>query len=286
MAGRARSTGAETAESHRVQFSVVQYYLVAYNVLSCLAWAWILGRCLYHEISGYWEPLSVGLKAQMMSLLRAMNPTAPSLFTPAVFNYLLPKWLHPLTNQASTMYAEVGLEVKIIQTFALLEVVHAMLGLVKSSLATTIMQVASRLILVWGIADHYDQAKENPLYASMVFAWSITEVIRYSWYALNLCDLKISWLTWIRYTFFYVLYPVGAGSEAFVMFSTLPPIVATAQSPRPILEMWMEQPSAFVRLFLFLGWWPSLYVLYNHMRKQRRKVLGSFKAKGRSLKTE
>ncbi|KZO92599.1 PTPLA-domain-containing protein [Calocera viscosa TUFC12733] len=287
MANRTSGTAADKGKPDRsAQPNIVRYYLIAYNVLSYLAWSWILGRCVYHEASGYWAPLSVQLKAQMMSLLRAMNPTAPSLFTPAVFNYLLPKWLHPLINQASTMYAEMGLEVKIIQTFAILEILHALLGFVKSSVAVTAMQVGSRLVLVWGIADYYDQAKENPLYASMVLAWSITEVIRYAWYAGNLCNLKLPWLTYIRYTFFYVLYPLGAGSEAFVMFSTLPPIVTTPQSPAPVLEIWKQQPLAFVRLILFLGWWPSLYVLYTHMIKQRRKVLGTFKGKGRALKND
>jgi len=289
LADRGNTTVAEKVKPvkpARTQPDAVRYYLIAYNVLSCLAWSWILGRCIYHEASGYWAPMSVHLKAQMSSLLRAMNPTAPSLFTAAVFNYVLPKWLHPLINQASTMYAEMGLEVKIIQTFAVLEIVHTLLGFVKSSLPTTVMQVFSRLVLVWGIADHYDQAKENPLYASMVFAWSVTEVIRYAWYAFNLCGIQLPWLTYIRYTFFYVLYPVGAGSEAFVMFSTLPPIVTTPQSVRPVLEIWKDQPLAFVRLILFLGWWPSLYVLYTHMQKQRRKVLGPFKGKGRTLKKE
>ncbi|KZT56148.1 PTPLA-domain-containing protein [Calocera cornea HHB12733] len=287
MANRTSGAVASKAKpARRAQSDALRYYLIAYNVLSCLAWSWILGRCLHHEISGYWAGPSAQLKAQMLSLLRAMNPTAPSLFTSAVFNYMLPKWLHPLVNQASTMYAEIGLEVKIVQTLAIMEVFHAMLGFVKSSAFVTTMQVFSRYALVWGIADYYDQAQENPLYASMVFAWSVTEVIRYAWYALNLCNIKLAWLTYIRYTFFYVLYPVGASSEAFVMFSTLPPMITTAQSVKPVFEIWKEQPLAFVRLLLFIGWWPSLYVLYTHMIKQRKKVLGPFRGKGHALKTE
>ena len=40
------------------------------------------------------------------------------------------------------------------------------------------MQVASRLLLVWGVVNAYpDQTARSPFYSSMLLAWSITEVI-------------------------------------------------------------------------------------------------------------
>jgi very-long-chain (3R)-3-hydroxyacyl-CoA dehydratase len=90
----------------------------------------------------------------------------------------------------------------------------------------------------------------------MTIAWSITECIRYSYYALNLVNLGPSWLVWCRYvhmgfgiwdlkapmnrrtanstnfflyiyacysyTFFFILYPVGAGSEAMEIYQAIP----------------------------------------------------------------
>ena len=43
---------------------------------------------------------------------------------------------------------------KITQTLALVEVVHAATGLVRSSPMTTALQVASRLFIVWGVLNH------------------------------------------------------------------------------------------------------------------------------------
>jgi len=48
------------------------------------------------------------------------------------------------------------------------------------------MQVASRLTLVWSIVENFAETGTNPIYARMVTAWSIAEVIRYTFYALVL----------------------------------------------------------------------------------------------------
>jgi very-long-chain (3R)-3-hydroxyacyl-CoA dehydratase len=45
----------------------------------------------------------------------------------------------------------------VVQTCALLEVVHASVGLVKSSAFTTMVQVSSRLFIVWLILDQFPQ---------------------------------------------------------------------------------------------------------------------------------
>jgi very-long-chain (3R)-3-hydroxyacyl-CoA dehydratase len=132
----------------------------------------------------------------------------------------------------------------------------------------------------------------------MVFAWSLVEVIRYSFYAFNLAGSHPYILLWLRYTAFYILYPLGASSEASLIYASLP-----TSSPIPSLQSWVEgmwKPTDYVRATLFVIWWPGafvsnihrciestltmssgLYVLYTYMIAQRRKVLGS----GRKLKS-
>lgn len=52
----------------------------------------------------------------------------------------------------------------------------------------------------------------------MLLAWSITEIIRYSYFMLNLIGSVPGYLTWLRYNSFYVLYPVGVTSEMLLIF--------------------------------------------------------------------
>jgi very-long-chain (3R)-3-hydroxyacyl-CoA dehydratase len=97
------------------------------------------------------------------------------------------------------------------------------------------------------------QARANPLYATMVLAWSATEVIRYLYYAFGLVGFTPRPLTWLRYTTFYLLYPIGAGSEAFLIFSTLP-----KTSPLPVDGKLPWTPEEYVRGALFAIWGPGM----------------------------
>lgn len=89
----------------------------------------------------------------------------------------------------------------------------------------------------------------------MVLAWSMTEVIRYCFYAANLAGYNPWSLLYLRYTTFYVLYPVGASSEAFLIYATLP-----ASSPVPGWQSWLQgmwKPTDYLRAGLFAIWWPG-----------------------------
>jgi Protein tyrosine phosphatase-like protein, PTPLA len=78
----------------------------------------------------------------------------------------------------------------------------------------------------------------------MILAWSITEIIRYFFYAANMLQLEPRWLLWLRYNTFFVLYPLGASSEAALIFSTLP-------------SHWPWNTWDCGRAVMFLIWWPG-----------------------------
>jgi len=259
--------------------TIIKYYLFVYNVLATLGWSYILVQLLFHLL----YPTSSAAAHQQQPLKKAthflsfipfIKSSLPS--TPAAqIKSSLPPFLVPYFHRATTAYVRVGEVTAWVQTLAVLELVHALMGLVRTSVTTTGMQVFSRLVLVWGIAENYEVARNNPLYASMVFAWSLTEVIRYAFYACSLVSTVPYVLLYLRYTTFFVLYPLGAGSEAFLIYVTLP-----NSSPHPVLTwrswIWgIWTLSDYVRGLLFVVWWPSLYVLYTHMINQRRKVLNT-----------
>ena len=83
----------------------------------------------------------------------------------------------------------------------------------------------------------------------MVLSWSLTEVVRYSFYACALLGSEPRALVRLRYTLFYVLYPTGASSEAFLTFATL---------PRPLTPAALAGDlHAAARAVLFAVWWPG-----------------------------
>ncbi|KZV70086.1 PTPLA-domain-containing protein [Peniophora sp. CONT] len=223
--------------------ALVKGYLVLYNVASTAAWANVLYQTILYL-------------RQSPSTFESVTTSAPSW---------LPSSIAPYFKHATSTYGAVGELTKWVQTGAALEVLHSLLGFVRSPVQTTAMQVASRLYLVWGIADRFASAQSSPYFATMVLSWSITECIRYPFYALGLVGSEPGFLLWLRYTTFYILYPTGAGSEALVCLATLP-------FNKPITE-WDAWSLARGGLVLF--WAPALYVMYMHMVAQRRKIFGS-----------
>jgi hypothetical protein len=92
-------------------------------------------------------------------------------------------------------------------------------GLVRSPLPTTVMQVFSRVLLVWGIVFRHPAATSpSPFYSSMLIAWALTEVVRYSFFVQNIRGVVPPALVWLRYNLFYILYPVGITSEVVMMW--------------------------------------------------------------------
>eukprot|EP00179_Madagascaria_erythrocladioides_P007815 CAMPEP_0198310468 /NCGR_PEP_ID=MMETSP1450-20131203/2553_1 /TAXON_ID=753684 ORGANISM="Madagascaria erythrocladiodes, Strain CCMP3234" /NCGR_SAMPLE_ID=MMETSP1450 /ASSEMBLY_ACC=CAM_ASM_001115 /LENGTH=159 /DNA_ID=CAMNT_0044013305 /DNA_START=85 /DNA_END=560 /DNA_ORIENTATION=+ len=121
-------------------------------------------------------------------------------------------------NGPQSAYDSFSLALQIFQTGAILEVLHCLVGLVRSSWFLTAVQVTSRVFVVW-VALHDTPAVRSHLAVStMVLAWSLTEVPRYLYFAVSSQGVPPRWLLWVRYSTFLLLYPLGAGSEMAVLY--------------------------------------------------------------------
>jgi very-long-chain (3R)-3-hydroxyacyl-CoA dehydratase len=147
-------------------FSIKKAYLFAYNVLSTVAWAYVLYVTALHIVGATpatpIKPTAAETASTTIQRLIAKIPLTLRNATPLTqakvkaYN-AIPASLLTYLNRAKTLYSVVGLEVALVQSFAFLEVIHVVLGLVRSPLSTTAMQVASRLILVWGIVEKFPE---------------------------------------------------------------------------------------------------------------------------------
>lgn len=103
------------------------------------------------------------------------------------------------------------------QSLAILEVVHALVGLVRASPVTTLMQVASRYLVVWFVCFVFPEiivGKELPVgkfrmggsglgqwaFIGCLAAWGPTEMIKYGYFVYQLgLGGAPRWLNWLRY---------------------------------------------------------------------------------------
>lgn len=72
------------------------------------------------------------------------------------------------------------------------------MGLVSSNVVVVLMQVYSRVFLVFGLLVTTQGAAASPGLPLCVLAWSITEIIRYAFYGLNLLNIVPQNLTFLR----------------------------------------------------------------------------------------
>ena len=66
-----------------------------------------------------------------------------------------------MLRRATTAYSAVGPATAFVQSAAVLEVLHAWLGWVRSPVQTTAMQVSSRLFLVWGVTELFEVVRRS-----------------------------------------------------------------------------------------------------------------------------
>ncbi|KAI5693987.1 hypothetical protein M8J75_009056 [Diaphorina citri] len=156
-------------------------------------------------------------------------------------------------NKTTSLWDTVQWTVIIFQNAALIEVVNVALGFVKSNLALTFFQVMSRVMVVVGVLIATPTGPASPGLPLCLLAWTITEIIRYLFYALNLINAVPDILVWCRYTFFIALYPIGITGELLCIW-------------------WAQSYVAETKLWMF----PQLYL---HMFGQRKKILGAGAAK-------
>ncbi len=75
---------------------------------------------------------------------------------------------------------------------------------------------------MWGICYLFPFLNSSPWYSSMLLAWSTTEVIRYSFFTFKQVGLNPpSWLLWLRYSSFTILYPIGISSEVVMIIKAI-----------------------------------------------------------------
>ncbi|RDW58427.1 hypothetical protein BP5796_12357 [Coleophoma crateriformis] len=111
------------------------------------------------------------------------------------------------------------------ETLTTIEVIHAATGLVRAAPTTTALQVAGRNTIVWAITRNYpDVAAREWAYSSMLVAWNAADAVRYAVFALERGLGRVpSALVWLRYNMFFVLYPIGILSEAWLVYQVIAP---------------------------------------------------------------
>ena len=140
---------------------MTKFYLVAYNALSCIGWSYVLFATVSHLLGysstpGHITQTASTALAKIMTSIPFASKFASALPTKNYVATKLPTFLVPVYERMQTTYIPAGPATALVQSAAILEILHSLAGLVKSPLVTTFVQVYSRLFLVWGVVERFE----------------------------------------------------------------------------------------------------------------------------------
>ncbi|MBN3307426.1 very-long-chain (3R)-3-hydroxyacyl-CoA dehydratase 2 [Amia ocellicauda] len=173
------------------------------------------------------------------------------------------------------LYYSIEKPLKFFQTGALLEILHCAVGIVPSSVVLTGFQVMSRVFLTWAVTHSVREVQNEDSVLLFVVAWTVTEIIRYSFYTFSLLNHLPYLIRWARYTLFIVLYPMGVTGELLTIYAALPYVQKTGLYSVTLPNKYNFSFDYYTFLILtMVSYIPLFPQLYFHMMRQRKKVLG------------
>ncbi|XP_053612964.1 very-long-chain (3R)-3-hydroxyacyl-CoA dehydratase 3-like [Plodia interpunctella] len=178
-------------------------------------------------------------------------------------------------------YDHLGFIVKLLHIMQILEIVHPIIGLTKGAPTVAFFQLLGRLFILFIMIDPEPRMQTKAIVPYLYVVWSTIEVIRHIYYISQLAEKEISLLTWLRYSAWIILYPMGIFGEATVMVKNIPYFRETMMFSITLPNTWNFSVDMILilRLQIFFLVCPVMYMLTNHMYKMRVKKMAQFRFK-------
>lgn len=173
-------------------------------------------------------------------------------------------------------YQAVGSAMKFCQLMQILEVMHPLFGYTKGGILPPFMQVSGRSFMLFAMIDAELRMQDKPVVFYLFFVWSLVEVVRYPYYIAQVYKKDIGILTWLRYTMWIPLYPLGFLCEGVIILRNIPYFEETQKFTVSLPNSWnfaFHFPS-IMRLYLLVLFFPAMFTLMSHMYRSRIQKLG------------
>ncbi|CAL5223062.1 g5520 [Coccomyxa viridis] len=180
------------------------------------------------------------------------------------------------SSRGDAVYSSAGRVVRLCQCAAILETVHTAVGLTRGSVVLSFLQWFGRSNVLFLILQSIPELWSHWAVPVLFTAWSLADIARYPWYAWAQFRTPPHWLTWLRYSAFIPLYPLGIlGGEMPLIWTGLPYMrqrkLHSTEMPNSMNFAFSYPIFAQAGLFVLL---PLAFVqLYTYMLKQRSKRL-------------
>lgn len=180
-----------------------------------------------------------------------------------------------LVEASKEAYKIVGPVMRGSQFLQYLECLHALVGYTKGSALFPFLQVSGRNLVLFGVINSEPRLQDKPIILCLFLVWSAVELIRYPYYIITLVKREISWLTWLRYSVWVILYPLGFMCEGLVLLISLSHFEESKRYTIGMPNKWnfTFNMVIFLKMYMTFVLLPGLYIVMRHMQSLRTKKL-------------
>ncbi|KAI5651536.1 protein tyrosine phosphatase-like protein, PTPLA domain-containing protein [Phthorimaea operculella] len=174
-------------------------------------------------------------------------------------------------DSVADTYEHVGSAIKFLQLMQYLEVMHPLFGYTKGGALVPFLQVSGRAFVLFAMIEAEPRMQTKPVVFYLFLVWSMIEVVRYPYYISQLYKKEIYILTWLRYSMWIPLYPLGILCESIIILRNIPYFEETQRFTISLPNEWnfaFHLPT-FLRVYLLILTFPGMYLVMGHMRKLR-----------------
>jgi len=173
-------------------------------------------------------------------------------------------------------YETLGNIFKFLHLLMFLEVLNPLFGYTKGSVMEAFIQVTGRNIWLLCLIDGEERMQSKPVVFYLFVTYATIELVRYPYYLLRVYDTELGLLTWLRYTMWIPLYPMGFICEGVIALRDIPFFEETEKFSVLLPNKWncgFYFPNV-IRFYLLFGFFPMLYTQMWHMYGLRCRKLG------------
>ncbi|KAJ0175249.1 hypothetical protein K1T71_009390 [Dendrolimus kikuchii] len=174
-------------------------------------------------------------------------------------------------DSVTDTYEHVGPAMKFLQLMMYLEVMHPLFGYTRGGVLVPFLQVSGRAFVLFAMIDAEPRMQTKPVVFYLFIIWCSIELVRYPFYISQIYKKEIYILTWLRYTMWIPLYPLGVICEAVVILRNISYFEETLKFTISLPNEWnfaFHMPT-FLRVYLLFLTFPGLYFVMKHMHKLR-----------------
>ncbi|KAF5270294.1 hypothetical protein FQA39_LY08405 [Lamprigera yunnana] len=174
------------------------------------------------------------------------------------------------------IYDVIGTTVRYLHILQFSEVILVLIKWTSGSLITSFIQIGGRIAIILLLIDPEPRIQVDPVVSYLYLIWSSIEIIRYPFYIAQVCKINLSLLTWLRYSAWIVLYPLGLSSEVIIVYKSIPFLDETKRFSLSLPNQYNISFAlvTLLRIYLVFLAFPVAYMLISHMYKARVKKFG------------